>query len=57
MDKLGNVEFHGDVKATKMLVEARWWSDFVFSPNYRLRTIEEVDTFIKTNQHLPDMPS
>jgi Leucine-rich repeat (LRR) protein len=33
------------------------WSDFVFEDKYRLRPLSEVETFIKTNGHLPDIPS
>jgi hypothetical protein len=33
------------------------WADFVFKPDYKLRPLSEVETFIKTNQHLPDVPS
>ena len=33
------------------------WPDYVFNDNYQLRTLSEVDQFIQTNKHLPDMPS
>lgn len=33
------------------------WSDYVFDSEYQLRTIEELETFIKTNKHLPNVPS
>jgi len=33
------------------------WGDYVFSPDYVLKPLEEVATFIKTNHHLPDTPS
>ncbi len=33
------------------------WADFVFHPDYRLKTLPEVEGFIKTHRHLPDMPS
>lgn len=32
-------------------------ADFVFSPNYKLRSISEIESFIIENQHLPDIPS
>lgn len=57
MDKFGNTEFHGTLRATKMNVDARWWPDFVFAEDYELRSIEEVATFIDKNKHLPDVPS
>jgi hypothetical protein len=33
------------------------WSDFVFADNYELRPLDEVESFIKDNKHLPDIPS
>lgn len=33
------------------------WPDYVFAPSYPLRPLHEVETFIRENQHLPDIPS
>lgn len=33
------------------------WADRVFAPTYRLRPLNEVAQFIKTNRHLPGVPS
>ena len=33
------------------------WSDFVFDNNYQLPTFNALETYIKTNKHLPDVPS
>ena len=33
------------------------WCDYVFEPDYALPTLPEVERFIKTNKHLPDIPS
>ena len=33
------------------------WPDYVFSKDYKLPSLKEVDQFIHTNKHLPDMPS
>jgi len=33
------------------------WSDFVFADSYTLRPLDEVETFIKENKHLPEVPS
>ena len=33
------------------------WSDFVFDKSYCLKSLNEVEQFIKLNQHLPDVPS
>lgn len=57
MDQYGNTEFHGTLRATKIKINTKWWSDFVFEPDYQLRSIGEVSMYIKENGHLPDMPS
>lgn len=33
------------------------WSDYVFTKDYNLRPLSEVESFIKENNHLPDIPS
>ena len=33
------------------------WSDYVFAPDYQLKSLSEVESFIKTNKHLPGVPS
>lgn len=33
------------------------WADFVFQPDYQLKSLPEVEGFIKTHRHLPDIPS
>ncbi|MDX1911690.1 MAG: hypothetical protein SFV22_09415 [Saprospiraceae bacterium] len=33
------------------------WADYVFEPDYALKPLEEVETYIKANKHLPNVPS
>ncbi len=33
------------------------WPDYVFEPAYRLKPLAEVETFIRTRGHLPNIPS
>ena len=33
------------------------WADFVFEKDYKLRSIGDLEIFIKENKHLPDIPS
>lgn len=33
------------------------WADYVFQANYKLATLDEVESFIKNNGHLPNVPS
>lgn len=32
-------------------------ADFVFSPDYQLKPLSEVEAFVKENKHLPEIPS
>lgn len=33
------------------------WADYVFAKDYKLKTLSEVESFIKENGHLPNVPS
>ena len=33
------------------------WADHVFAPHYRLKSLGEVEAYIKANKHLPGIPS
>jgi len=51
------IELDGNGGAIKVNGNAVMPADFVFEPGYSLPEIEEVSSFIKTNKHLPDVPS
>jgi len=34
-----------------------YWSDFVFAKDYKLKTLKQVESYVKENKHLPDVPS
>lgn len=34
-----------------------YWSDYVFDEKYKLKSIEDLESFVKTNKHLPNIPS
>ncbi len=52
---------NGTIYATEIKVKnyntTTGWPDYVFKPNYDLKTLNEVDHYIKKNGHLPEMPS
>ncbi|ULQ55438.1 hypothetical protein KJS94_12375 [Flavihumibacter rivuli] len=48
---------NGDITAKKVRVSIDGWPDYVFDSSYALRPIVEVESFIKKNKHLPDVPS
>ncbi len=48
----------GKVYATEVEVKlATAFPDYVFSSEYKLRSLYDVEQFIKTNKHLPEVPS
>lgn len=48
---------NGDIKATRVDVVSSIVSDFVFEEDYNLRSLEEVEAFVKKNKHLPEIPA
>jgi hypothetical protein len=53
----GNTAVDGVLKAKEVKVQSDVWADFVFEKDYKLRSLNEVETFIQENRHLPDIPS
>lgn len=54
-----NLKVDGDVRSLKVKVSATPGSvpDYVFASEYKLRSIPELESFIKANSHLPNIPS
>lgn len=50
------LDVNGTVRAKEVKIETGW-ADFVFNEDYNLRTLSEVNDFIKENKHLPEIPS
>jgi hypothetical protein len=44
-------------RAVKVEVSTNTWSDYVFNKEYKLRTLPELEAFVKANHHLPNIPS
>lgn len=47
---------NGKIRAKEIKVETNW-ADFVFKDGYNLKSLDEVEKFIQTNKHLPEIPS
>ncbi|MBT2564395.1 hypothetical protein J7E50_06845 [Pedobacter sp. ISL-68] len=47
----------GTVRAVEVKVESTGWPDYVFAKDYKTGTLKELEAYIKTNQHLPEIPS
>jgi hypothetical protein len=50
------LDVNGTIRAKEVKVETGW-ADFVFNDDYHLKPLSEVNTFIKENKHLPEIPS
>lgn len=46
---------NGTIRARELIVETSGWPDYVFGRNFRLKPLPEVERFIQTHHHLPDI--
>jgi hypothetical protein len=49
------LEVNGTTRSKEVIVETGW-ADYVFEDNYQLKSIDELESFIKENKHLPNIP-
>lgn len=47
----------GTIRAKEVLVNLDGLADFVFKPNYKLMPLHQVEQYVTTNSHLPEMPT
>jgi hypothetical protein len=47
----------GTIGARRLQIKQTSWADFVFAPGYALPDLDETESYIKENQHLPGIPS
>ncbi len=53
-----NLSVDGKIICNELKVRlSNAWPDYVFEKNYELKSIDELDQFIKQNKHLPNIPS
>ena len=50
------LDVHGTIRANEIIVNTPG-ADYVFDEGYRLRTLQDVKTYIQENKHLPDVQS
>ncbi len=48
---------NGKIRAKEIKVESANWPDYVFAEGYKVGTLEELESYIKVNKRLPEMPS
>jgi hypothetical protein len=56
VDPQNKLDVNGTIHAREVKVDLIGWADYVFAPTYKLRPLSEVEQFIKTNGHLPEIP-
>ncbi len=49
--------FNGKIFANEVEVNSEFWPDFVFTQNYKLLPLMDLENFIKQHKHLPEIPS
>ena len=47
----------GNIAAREIKVSTNAGADFVFEPDYKLSDLTELEKFVKTNKHLPEVPT
>ena len=55
--KLLQLENSGLLRARRIKIDQKPWSDHVFEEEYELMPLHAVNTFIQTNGHLPEVPT
>ena len=48
---------NGNIRSKEVKVESANWPDYVFKKEYALTPLSEVEKYINTNGHLPEIPS
>jgi len=48
---------NGNIRAREIKVEATNWPDYVFEEGYKVGKLEELESYIKANRHLPEIPT
>jgi len=48
---------NGNISTKKLIVTQTGWSDYVFNKNYKLRSLQNLETYINQNKHLPEVPT
>lgn len=51
------LDVNGTIHSKEIIVDSLNWPDYVFKKEYPLKTLSELDTFLKKNNHLPNIPS
>jgi hypothetical protein len=48
---------NGNIRCKSLIGTQTKWSDYVFAPNYELKSLSDVKRYIEKEKHLPNIPS
>lgn len=48
---------NGNIRSKEVKVEAVNWPDYVFEEDYKIKSLEHLEQYIKENKHLPEVPT
>ena len=54
---VGNALINGTLTTKELTITLTGWSDYVFNKDYELRSLSDLEIFIKQHNHLPEIPS
>jgi hypothetical protein len=54
---LYKLDVKGTIRSCEVIVNTENGCDFVFKSNYKLMDLKKLENFVKTNEHLPEIPS
>ena len=57
LDVQGTAKVTGTLAAIKVKVNATATPDFVFEKDYKIMSLEELESYVRTHKHLPNVPS
>lgn len=48
---------NGNIRSKEIKVEITNWPDYVFEEDYKIKSLDNLEKYIKENKHLPEVPS
>lgn len=51
------LDVYGAIRAQQVIVDLNGVADYVFKPDYKLMSLANIEKYIKSNGHLPEIPS
>gem|GEM_PF-3478014 len=56
-DATYRLSVNGKIRSKGLRVQSSGWADFVFDSTYQLMQLPELEKFVRTNKHLPGIPT